>query len=386
MKLIDTILVALDFHRGWRDVVRMAAHLAKQFGSRVGIVHVLPDTASSPLAARWLRRQITELLKRVRQEFAVQRVPLRHTALECGEPVQKILERAGCLDADLILLGAGTKSAPFAGGFGETARRLLACSRRPLWLVRHGTPPLVRSILCPVDFTEGCGRAIHNAVHIAHRLEASLTIVTTPEPSFGKSRTSGDAGTEHPTATPQSQRVPDRLERLLREVDLRGVAWRALAPPNESLEETLNNLPACAADLLVLGLNEGPQADPFSVERWEPLGAVRAAGSLLSPQGKDVISPRLEEPTDPLDQYRSGRELLEHGFAREAIRHLERCLAAEPTHSLAWAKLADAHARLGDQLRAQLCREHARQAALTVTLQRLQAEHKNALRPHRVRD
>ena len=83
--------------------------------------------------------------------------------------------------------------------------------------------------------------------------------------------------------------------------------------------------------------------------------------SLLTMKAQDMVRLRLDTDLVSLDECLShGRELLENGFAAEAIREFDRCLALSPTLSTAWEGKALACDQLGDVTGAAMARENAK--------------------------
>jgi len=68
-----------------------------------------------------------------------------------------------------------------------------------------------------------------------------------------------------------------------------------------------------------------------------------------------------------------GRELLEAGFAREAVREFRLCVDAETLCVPAWEGLAAAHQRLGHEEESESCRQMAQCICESLECRRIEA-------------
>ena len=110
---IDNILVPVDFSDHSREAMDQAIGLAKTFSSKVHLVHVLhfpalvaaPEPAVVP-AGLWqdIRDGSARKLQEAAQTVAAEGITVE-THLREGASAQEIVEAAGELEADLIVMG-----------------------------------------------------------------------------------------------------------------------------------------------------------------------------------------------------------------------------------------------------------------------------------------
>jgi len=138
---INSILVGIDFSEGSRAAFRYATELARRFGARTVLVHVISDH-DLKLVASVSGEDEAQLLGRLRREAEQQlrnfitdegSSGLAAETLVCaGAPYQQIALKARELAADLIVMGGGgmTRDRMAEAFFGSTAEkvvRLMPC-------------------------------------------------------------------------------------------------------------------------------------------------------------------------------------------------------------------------------------------------------------------
>jgi nucleotide-binding universal stress UspA family protein len=116
---------------------------------------------------------------------------------------------------------------------------------------RRSAVHLVRSILCPVDFSTHARVALQHAVAIAHRTDAALTVMYADDPMLAAAAA---AGYNQPLLTKQTTR---ELKRLLTRVgvpiDDDPTAARIVTAIGRPAGEILKTARRVAADVIVMG-------------------------------------------------------------------------------------------------------------------------------------
>jgi nucleotide-binding universal stress UspA family protein len=179
------ILVAVDEGNLSDHAIEAALTLAQRLDAHVELVHafstpartwtLVPDPRAPEIRSAELHRareavltHVSALLGtthggRMRANDILKVLP--------GRPAQVVLERAGEVGADLIVLGA-LRRRPVID-FGSTARAVLAKSTCPVW-VQPGPPKAIQRILVPVDLSEESLLALATARELAPRFRARV--------------------------------------------------------------------------------------------------------------------------------------------------------------------------------------------------------------------
>jgi nucleotide-binding universal stress UspA family protein len=187
------ILCPVDFSDASRHALDHALVIARWYGSDITALHVstpvfLPQPpilfAEFPKTVLPTEADRQELEAQLRDWLAPARAAGLRTDVvfeEGRNPAAHILERAGSLPADLIVLGTHGR-----GGFerlliGSVAEKVLRKASCPVMTV---PPPALatsklpfKRLLCPVDFSEPSLAALRFAFSIAKESDARLTIM-----------------------------------------------------------------------------------------------------------------------------------------------------------------------------------------------------------------
>ena len=172
MKLLKTILVAVDFDETLDAVLAAAGALAKKFGSEVVIMHVIEAAHRSGPALQSLRSAIAARLGQMLHQLNASGVSIPQSLCPCGNASVEIVEAAERMGAHLIVLGAGGSGTRGIGTeqhfpLGTTTETVGRWSAKPVLAVPPGPPLTFANILCPVDFSDVSARGLNTAIHLA---------------------------------------------------------------------------------------------------------------------------------------------------------------------------------------------------------------------------
>jgi nucleotide-binding universal stress UspA family protein len=191
MRAIRRILCPIDLSDVSRYAVNHAVQVAERYRASITALHVwnpilIPSTNFALVSAGSVSPALTEaeiddVREQVLSSFAGLHAVDLNVLVESGDPSRQILEAAGHLPADLIVIGThGT------GGFqhlvlGSVAEKVLRQAACPVMTVpprSHATSKLpFERILCPVDFSEPSLAALELAFSLAGEGHASVTIL-----------------------------------------------------------------------------------------------------------------------------------------------------------------------------------------------------------------
>lgn len=130
-----TVVASLDLREGTEPVAEAAARVAKAFGARLLLLHVLSGTLHSYLRAVSSPAKVEEAersIQRSAREEAEGRVPAElrreleiQTVIQRGRPITQILATAETEAADLIVMGKSHAARPDAGLLGSVTGKVV---------------------------------------------------------------------------------------------------------------------------------------------------------------------------------------------------------------------------------------------------------------------
>jgi nucleotide-binding universal stress UspA family protein len=181
MPSMRRILAAVDFSDWTPAVIAAATSLGRAFRVPVDLVHVVPLRESETRAAQ-------AQLEALPAQGVERRLVLRALAAELG-----VVDAAREGGADLVVLGTHGRTGLDHVRLGSVAERVVERSPVSVLTIRRAGQPSgapsqgeamleIRSILCPVDFSEHSRGALEAAADIARRFDARLSLLHVIEP------------------------------------------------------------------------------------------------------------------------------------------------------------------------------------------------------------
>ena len=355
MKLLEKILVAVDLGPQSDNVLATASELAKKFGSKVVLLHVLVPLGAQPpgeeRSASLTRQAATERLHQLRMHLEHEKVSAAEAVVE-GVAFDQIISYAETCNTNVIVVGSGAGAD--GSRLGITAERVCRKALKPVWVVSPGGLGFPRSILCPVDFSKSSERALRNALHLARSYAAGLTVVTVIVPPSGVFAWFGSD--DERRRQEESSWCESQLADFLRSFDFHSVTCRKLVRCGDPAEQILAVAADQDADLIVMG-----SVGSTGLSRVL-LGSVTSSVirqlpcSIVTVKGEDAFQLRLSEQVGDFDTHlRQGTQLLEQGLPGEAEQEFQRCVMINPMFPPVWEGLAESYRRLHNQARAEQC-------------------------------
>lgn len=250
MLAMTRILLGMDFTDAGSSAQNEAGLLAQTFGAELELAHVVPDTRPDEADAQAVAKHAERLLGRAAQDLEADGVQVKrpfHVAL--GEPpAQALLRWLGERPYDLVVLGAGVKTATDRVLLGSTAERVVREAPCPVWLTRpcrdHSD---LRRILCAVDGAAPSPEVLLTAVGLARTYVAELCLLNVvpaaeSSPPFGLRR-----------AQEAAARSVAGFDGALRRLDLHGVEHAVVERRGKAAVEIVACAEELGADLIVLG-------------------------------------------------------------------------------------------------------------------------------------
>jgi len=145
MKPFDKILFANDFSENSEHAFDYALTLAKQFNSRLIIIHVINEPVDlrgfyvPHISFEKLEKEIEEGAEKMMQKFCRSRAKdftNYETLIVAGIPYEEILKKADEEKVSLIILGTQGRKGIVHFLFGGTAERVVRNAKSPVMTVR----------------------------------------------------------------------------------------------------------------------------------------------------------------------------------------------------------------------------------------------------------
>lgn len=189
------VLYPTDLSDASEPAIRYAAALARSYGARLTVLHVVPtfDPSSVPSDSIDASSTLVHPPTRAAVQAEVQdSLPFDGlhgldvaVLAAAGDPVRVIVEQAQL--ADLIVMGTHGRSGVERLVIGSVTEKVLRLAPCPVLAVPaqvasgSGSDAVFRRILCAVDFSPSSERALEVALDLARQANGVLTVVTVIE-------------------------------------------------------------------------------------------------------------------------------------------------------------------------------------------------------------
>jgi universal stress protein E len=359
MKRIDRILVPVDFGPNTESVIKVASKLATAFDADLRLMYAIEVTPHFEDAQDLLVEAARGRLSEFHKGPAAHGVSIESPMALVGKPFELIVRTADSVDAHLIVMGRGRCSEGGHSGLGATTSKVIRTSAHPVFTVAPGATGEIRRILCPVDGSNASARGLRNAIALAAKLGARLTVMTViPDlaPLHGEARRLDIAK----VASDYQRMEREQFEQFIRGFDFANVVWDKEVHYGHPADEIVRLAVDAKYDLVVLGSTGRSGLPRMLLGSTAETVARRVACSVLTVKHEDVLTGRLESEIADLNRLvAEGEELLAQGLCEEAIQRFDQCLLKDPYLATAVEGQAAAYEALGNHAQAAELREQA---------------------------
>jgi len=189
MVRIERILCPVDFYPASEHAVNYAVKLAKNYASRLILLHVvgpiLPDAYEIPVdlknVVKMLTEESTRRLEQLTKKARKTNVPVDYV-VRTGDIHEEIENMVKSAKIDFVVMGAHGRRGLERWVLGSVAEQLLRSSKVPLLTITktrkpERTPPVIRRILVTTNLSEGTAEAMAYAFSLAQECQAQISIL-----------------------------------------------------------------------------------------------------------------------------------------------------------------------------------------------------------------
>jgi nucleotide-binding universal stress UspA family protein len=253
MQQLEKILAPIDVHNDSKEQIKAIIKLSEVFHSEVLLIYVVPDQEISVATKDILVKSIMGSLNEIKEGLIDKQVKVRQPEVIFGPIVETIVQKATKEKVSLILIGDRQKKKREKFKLGVIAGQIIRESDKPVFVVNGEKETFFSNILCPVDFSEPSKRALHNAIFLAGKFNATLDILTVYEPLKYVSR-----WTNINLVAENAERLKDigmEMQVFVAGFDLSGIVYNVEIQSGKIDAKIRNAIKRHGADLLIMGTN-----------------------------------------------------------------------------------------------------------------------------------
>ncbi|MBO3116070.1 universal stress protein [Winogradskyella sp. DF17] len=373
MKILDKILFAQDFMPSSENIENVAISLAKTFGSAIVPIHVLPDDVVNPKVKHLLDDTANARMVKTKRHLEENGVQVHSPIVKYGVPHDQIVFTASSENANIILIGSGETGEEDEFKLGTTSERIIQNSEKPVLVIKKDSPFQVKTILCPVDFSDPSERALKNAIIFARRLDAKLIVLSVSEVST-TSWFSSKADLEQENKE-RAKTNAEAFKAFLGKFNLEGVNWLKEERSGNAAKEILQSIQYNNVDLLMMGTAGRSGLNRFVVGSVTEKVIREVPCSFVTLKSQDVISLHLETDIKDFEKlYEAGVQLEKDGLHEAAIEQYKASLGINTMHVPAYSAIARLFDKLGQPEKAGLYRKNANEIKERIWYSKIEEE------------
>lgn len=360
MNLLEKILLATDFTESSKNVVENAVEFAKIFQSEITLIYVLPGDIRNEKAKALLKESANKQLDDINDLISSKGVKTGKPILKFGKHYNEITETADAIQANLIIVGAGEKLIKDTIHLGSTAEKIVRKSSKPVFVIQNDKSLSIKNILCPVDFSKASKRAVKNAITLARRFKAKLTILSVYETAYLNDishKINVDKYVEQ-------LRLEDEEEMIafLKDFNLTDLNWAKEIRSGEPSKQILKASESNKSDLVIMGTTGKSGISRFIIGSVTEKVIRKVPTSFITLKTEDFINLSLNTRIQGIQKhYDDAIQLTKDGFFNEAVNEFKICLSINDMHVPSLNGLSRVFLKLGDEQKSKIYKDSANQ-------------------------
>lgn len=339
MKLLDNILLGLDFSKSSQNTLESAITLAKTFESKITPIHVFPHEFANEKVEKLFKETTSEKLSKSIQLIKENNIETGEALIRKGSPVEAISKATSLTHSSILVIGAGDTSEIDNFKLGTTTTRIIQKSEKPVFVIKENIPLNIKKIICPVDFSSTSKRALTNAIIIAKKFKAKLDIISVCEIENSSWILSAEALETENLA--RIEKHTKKFQEFLKDFQLGGLDWKQETLKGNPAQEILTAISKNQADLLVIGTSGKTGLNKLIIGSVTEKVIREVPCSFLTLKSEDAFSLKLETSIKDLEQhYEAGLNFAKDGFYEEAIDQFKACLQINNMHITSYFEIS----------------------------------------------
>jgi nucleotide-binding universal stress UspA family protein len=365
MKLLQNILVPVDFRKSSINAFLYAAKVSELFHSKLIILHVIREESLSAETEQMLRETVWQKYQEMRGLVDAAVSDRMEFTVEKGVIFERIIHAAIQREINVIIAGSGSDTEEGRFPLSTTIEKLMRKNQVPLWVVRNPDQLPVHNILCPVDFSDASERALNNAITLASRLESKLSVMNVFTPlNIHSPRLSVDADNENEIL---KKKQFNEFKKFLSGFDLRSVRYEKLFLVGVPEDQIGAAIEKDKIDLLIMGTTGRTGLSRILMGSVTEKVTREVPCSFITTKSKDITRTSPAGKLGEIETYMIvAKQHREAGDYEKAIEYYSAGLHQYPDNIPILIGLMNTHKDLGNETKAAFFRDYARDVVTRV--------------------
>jgi universal stress protein E len=359
MKILQNILVPVDFRESSFNAFHYAAKVSQAFHSNLIVLHVIHEESLSAKTEQLLRESIDQKYRELQESADPALAERMEFVVRKGVVFEQILKTAIDREINVVIAGSGSDSEKDPYQLSTIMEKLMRKSQIPLWVVRSSDQMPVKKILCPVDFSDASERALRNALTLASHLNAEITVMHVFTPRYVQSpRFEVDNDRENEIL--RTQQIKE-FETFLDGFKPDSTSWNTLFEEGVPEKTILNTLLTGGYDLLIMGTTGKTGLSRILMGSVTEKVTRELPCSFITVKSQDIARTYFEGNLGEIETYlQKARQHREAGDLEKALEFYSAGLKQFPDNIPMLTGLIDTHSENGNAAKAAFFRDYAR--------------------------
>jgi len=351
MKLLNKILLAVNFDEQAKEVIETGRKLHESFHSHIILLHVLPERLNKQYIGELVKKVAQNNLENLKHQLIDKDVEDVETIIQYGSVFDKTIDIAEGNAVNAILMGAGGDNVSDVNYIGTSVEKVMRKTDIPVWVVRK-EPTKIQRILCPVDFSEPSKRALTNAITMAESLGAELIVLSVFEPEYSYSRwIKADLENENKKAY---QAFLEQYDQFLKNFAFRDLIWKKLIAQGVIDEQIVQNVKDHQTDLLIMGTTGRTGLGRLLIGSVTEKVIHKVECSVITTKSKSLLDFQFEITMSELAKHHNnGLEALSNKDYQMALTHFKLAHDVDKFHIPTLVRLYETYNLMGKKSKTQ---------------------------------
>jgi nucleotide-binding universal stress UspA family protein len=192
-QIFGKILVAIDGSHSCLRAREIAASIAREFGSKVTVVHVISHDFMHPeLKAhhqlpslilheldKSYQKAGRKIIRAAEEFFREENVEIKSELVKAEDPAEKVLQMVKESDYDLLIIGNISETQADRFSLGSVAEKISLYAKCPVLIAKRKTK--IKKLLVAVDGSEKADKALEYAIQLCRHFKARMTLLHVEE-------------------------------------------------------------------------------------------------------------------------------------------------------------------------------------------------------------
>lgn len=330
MKLLEKILLPVNFKSKFSGQLDLGINIAKKFNSELILLHVLPVEAQNKAVNKLLVNTVEKEFKAITKKYYDSQLKIS-TLIKYGNKFDQVLAVSEDENVNAIIIG-NDNNISNNGKLNLLAEKLLRKSEKPVWVHGVGFDINPNSILCPVDFSDASGRALNNALKISRNLNSKLFVVNVFEPSQNNYSPRLDIDYKSLDKERSLDNEKD-FANFLTQFNFSGVNYETVQLKGDAFNEIVKFIRQNKIELTIIGATGKSMISRILLGSLTEKIARKFPSSIITTKSENIINLKIDFEISNIEKHFNDAEKLEQsGFFKEAIEQLKICLQINDLH------------------------------------------------------